>query len=215
MNARKGISRIVIGGRQVSRPLWQAVLLSTLAMTVCVAQDTVSIIHGTIKKTDKAARTLVVRAGDGAEHTIKVTEQTAIHGTKDGFEGLGEGSEVVVRSMGTGRQTTADDIGKISKDGMKIMEGTIQELDRRTNTVTVKDADGAEKTFEYTDHAANDLDKVVVRGAEKGARVTVYYTEDGIKKIAYFLASGHRSSRPNPLATSANGRATLFPSIHI
>lgn len=38
----------------------------------------------------------------------------------------------------------------------------------------MKTADGTEKTFEYTDHAAKDMGKAVGTGTEKGAKVTVY-----------------------------------------
>lgn len=212
---RKGISKILIGGR-FPGTLWQALLLSALAMALCAAQDAVSVLHGTIVKVDKTTKTIVVKTTDGAEHTVKVPNQAAIHGTKDGFDGLREGSEVVVRSSGTGREATAEDLGDIGKDGMRVMEGTIEDIDRRTNTLTVKDVDGTEEMFEYTDHAANDLSQVVVKGAERGARVTVYYSEEGGKKIAYFFASGHRISRPNPLATStADGTPTMFLSSKI
>jgi hypothetical protein len=193
-----------------SRSAAQLLLLSVIAMTLGVAQEVVSVLHGTIMKVDKTTKTLVVKTTDGAEHTIRVTNPAVIHGTKDGFAGLRQGSEVVVRATGTGTQATAEDIADIGKDGMKVMEGTIEDVDRGTNTLTVKDVDGVQETFEYTDHAANDLSQVVVKGAERGARVTVYYTEEGSKKMAYFFASGHRHSRPNPLATSTNGKTTTF-----
>jgi hypothetical protein len=201
--APRSIPKTAINWHRATTRLWRLLLLSVTAMTLCLGQDSVSIIHGTIRKIDRATKTLVVRTADGADHTIQVTDQATIHGTKDGFAGLSQGSAVVVRSAAKGRQSTADDLGRLGKDGMRIMEGTIENLDQGTKTITVRDAEGNEKTFEYTDRAENDLAKVVVRGAEKGARVTVYYTEEGSKKIAYFFASGHRHSRPNPLATSA------------
>jgi hypothetical protein len=51
----------------------------------------------------------------------------------------------------------------------------------------VKTADGTEKTFEYTGNAAKDMGKAVGAGTEKGAKVTVYYTEETGKKIAHFF----------------------------
>jgi len=32
------------------KKLWQLILVSTLGLTVCLAQDVVSIVHGTVKK---------------------------------------------------------------------------------------------------------------------------------------------------------------------
>lgn len=171
--------------------LWQRIfiLFLPLMLTICAAQDLVSIIHGTVKKVDKDTKTLVVRTADGTEHTIKVADQATVHGTEQGFDGLKEGSEVVVRYSEKGADKTADDLGKVSKDGMKVTKGTITKIDKGTKTMVVKSADGTEKTFEYTDDAAKDLGKAVGSGSEKGAKVTVYYADQSGKKIAHFLAS--------------------------
>jgi len=167
--------------------LGQLILAFTLGLTVSVAQDVVSIIHGTIKEVDKSTKTVVVKTTDGTEHTVKVADQATVHGTKEGFDGLKEGSEVVVRSTTKGAEKTADAVGKIGKDGMKVTKGTITKIDKGTKTVVVKSADGAEKTFEYTDDAAKDMGKAVGKGTEKGTKVTVYYTEGAGKKIAHFF----------------------------
>jgi len=171
--------------------LWKPILILILpfVLTICAAQDLVSIIHGTIKKVDKDTKTVVVKTADGTEHAIKVTDQATIHGTEHGFDGLKEGSEVVVRCTEKGADKTADDLGKVGKDGMKVTKGTITKVDKGTKTVVLKSADGTEKTFEYTDNAAKDMGKAVGAGSEKGAKVTVYYTEEAGKKIAHFFAS--------------------------
>jgi hypothetical protein len=136
---------------------------------------------------DKDTKTIVVKTADGTEHTIKVTDQATLHGTKEGLDGLKEGSEVVARCTVKGSEKTADDIGKVGKDGMKVTKGTITKIDKGTKTVVVKSADGTEKTFEYTDDAAKDMGKAIGEGTEKGAKVTVYYTEETGKKIAHFF----------------------------
>jgi hypothetical protein len=51
----------------------------------------VSIIHGTVKKVDKTTKTI----GD-----------TTVKGTKEGFDGLKEGTEVVARTTGKGVDET-------------------------------------------------------------------------------------------------------------
>ena len=167
-----------------------ALLLLALVLTItfAVAQDLVSIVHGTIKKIDQSTRTIVVKTADGTEHTIKVTDQAVVHGTKEGFGGLKEGSEVVARCTVKGTEKTADELGKVGKDSMKVTKGTVSKIDRGTKTVVVKSADGTEKTFEYTDRAAKDAIKGTGKGIEKGTKVTVYYTEDAGKKIAHFFA---------------------------
>jgi VCBS repeat-containing protein len=66
-----------------------------LALTVCIAQDLVSVVHGTVKKVDKATKTVVVKTADGTEQTIKVAGDATVSGTKEGVDGIKEGSEFV------------------------------------------------------------------------------------------------------------------------
>jgi hypothetical protein len=157
------------------------------AASMSAPQDVVSFIHGTVEKVDKTTKTIVVKTKDGTEHTVKVTGNEAVKGTKDGFDGLKQGSEVVVRSTGKGAEQTADAIGKVGKDGMKVTKGTLEKTDAGAKTVVVKSADGSEKTFAYTGTALEDSGKAVGKGTQKGAKVTVYYTEDAGKKIAHFF----------------------------
>jgi len=167
--------------------VWQLIVTFALVCTVGFAQDVVSVVHGTVTKVDKGTKTVVVKTADGTEHTIKVADQATVHGTKEGFDGLKEGSEVVARSTAKGTEETADEIGKVGKDGMKVTKGTVTKVDKDTKTVVVKSADGTEKTFDYTGHAAEDVGKDVGKGTEKGSKVTVYYTEESGKKIAHFF----------------------------
>jgi hypothetical protein len=169
------------------RYLGSLVLFACLAGVICVAQDVVSVVHGTVTKVDHDTKTVVVKAEDGTEHTIKVTGQTTYKGTKEGLDGLKEGTEVVVHKTGTGAKETGLEIGKISKDGVKVSEGTVVKVDHGAKTVVVKGADGTEKTFDYTETAGKDMGQAVGAGAEKGAKVTVYYTEESGKKIAHFF----------------------------
>lgn len=165
-------------------------LLATLgfAASLTVAQDVVSFFHGTIKKIDKATKTVVIKTADGTEKTIKVTGDAVVDGTKDGFNGLKEGTVVVARATAKGTEATADEIGKVGKDGLKSTEGVITKFDQGAKTVVVKTADGTEKTFQLTDHAVVDASKATAAGVEKSAKVTVYYTEEAGKKTAHYLA---------------------------
>ncbi len=166
------------------------VLLGCLifAAGICVAQDLVSIIHGTIKKVDKTTKTIVVKTADGTEHTVKVTDAAVVKGTKDGFDGLKEGTEVVARTTGKGADETAMAVGKISKDGFHATKGTVEKFDKDTKTLAIKSADGTEKTFELSGKALEDAGRATGAGVAKGAKVTVYYTEESGKKVAHYLA---------------------------
>jgi hypothetical protein len=174
------------GGSIMGKLARLAICLIAVAV-ICLAQDVVSIVHGTIKKVDSATKTIVVKTADGTEHTIKVSGQTTYKGTKEGLNGLKEGTEVVARTTGKGAEETGVEIGKISKDSVKVTKGTIVKVDKGTRTVVVKTADGTEKTFDFTETAGKDMGEAVGAGTEKGAKVTVYYTEETGKKIAHFF----------------------------
>src|SRR5215831_16838048 len=88
--------------RQQMKRLWQLIVAFALVCTGSFAQDVWSVVHGTVKKVDKASKTVVVKTTDGTEHAIKVTDQATVHGTKEGFDGLKEGSEVVARTTAKG-----------------------------------------------------------------------------------------------------------------
>lgn len=169
------------------RTFWKLAVCLVLGATICIAQDVTSIIHGTVKKVDKATKTVVVKTADGTEHTIKVTGDATVKGTKAGVDGLKEGTEVVARTTGKGAEETGDAIGKVGKGSMKVAKGTVEKVDKGAKTVVVKSADGTEKTFEYTENAGKDMGTAVGAGTEKGAKVTVYYTEEAGKKIAHFF----------------------------
>jgi len=72
-------------------------------------------VQGRIEKIDHTAKTIVVKAADGTEHTFHFVERTAVHGTekagvaaKESFHGLKEGSEVVVHYTTKGTEETAE-----------------------------------------------------------------------------------------------------------
>jgi len=162
-----------------------------LAASVCAAQDVVTAVHGTIKKIDSASKTVVVKTADGTEHTLHFAATTTVHGAdasaKDSWHGLKEGTEVVAHYTTRGTEDTAVEFDKVGKDGLKATDGAVKEIDRGTKTLVVKTADGTEKTFRLTGHAAEDGGKGIAKGTEKGAKVTVYYTEEAGKKVAHFF----------------------------
>jgi len=177
------------------------IVLASLALLLLsalgwAAQDVVSAVHGTITKLDSATKTMVVKAKDGTEHSIKFVDKTTVHGVKagahetemggkDAFHGLKEGSEVVAHY--TGADKVAVEVDKVGKDGLKAVDGTITDIDRGAKTMAVKTADGTEQTFKLSGHAADDAGKDIAKGTEKTAHVTVYYTEEAGKKTAHFF----------------------------
>lgn len=171
-----------------------AVLVLALASFVVAADDVVSATHGVITKIDAGTKTMVVKTGDGTEHVFHWTKDATVHGAKDtdmaakdSWHGLKEGSEVVAHSTKKGTEDTLVEVDKVGDDGMMKTEGTIKEIDRGGKKLVVVTADGTEKTFKLSGHAAADGGKDVAKGAEKGAKVVVYSTDDAGKSVAHFF----------------------------
>src|SRR5258708_37355356 len=95
-----------------------------VAAVVCVAQDVVNVVHGTVTKVDNGTKRVVVKSADGTEHTIKVTGDTAYKGTKQGFDGLTEGTEVVAHTTGKGVEETRLEISKAGNDRSEVTKCT-------------------------------------------------------------------------------------------
>lgn len=158
------------------------------------AQDVVSAVEGTITKVDGAAKTVVVKAGDGTEHTLHFVKRTSVHagaGTaaegKHAFRGLREGSTVVAHYTTKGSEKTAEEVDDIGTGGFKVAEGTVSRVDRGGKTIAVKTKDGAEDTYRLTGRAAKDGGKDLAEGAGRSENVTVYYTEEAGHKVAHFF----------------------------
>jgi len=171
-----------------------AVVAGLMALPVRAASDVVSAIHGTITKLDSATKTAVVKTEDGTEHTIHFVDKTAVHGaeataegSKDAFHGLKEGSEVAVHYTEKGGDKTAVEVDHLGKDGIKSVDGTVSTVGEGGKTITVKAADGTEQTFDVVGRDTKESAEAIGKGADKTAKVTVYYTEKGGKKVAHFF----------------------------
>jgi hypothetical protein len=150
--------------------------------------------EGLVTKIDRAAKTVVVKAADGTEHTMHLVGRTVVHGGQETYKGaegaargLQEGSQVVVHYTKQGTEETAEEIDRVGKDGLKTSEGTITKFDRGARTMTVKTADGTEQTFQLTEHSTEDAGKDTEDAAKKSAHATVYYSEEAGHKIAHFF----------------------------
>ncbi len=90
------------------------------------AEDVVHAVSGIVKSVDKTSKTIVVKASDGTEHTIKWTDKTTVKGVDasgkavaagsvDTYDGLKEGSKVSVKYTEKGGEKTAVAIKDASK----------------------------------------------------------------------------------------------------
>jgi hypothetical protein len=172
-------------------------LVSVFALTTSLslaAQDVVHAVNGTVKKVDAGTKTLVVETKDGTEHTFHYASNVTVdgakdtaHGTVDAAHGIAVGSKVAVHYTSVGAKDTVHEIDNIGDDGLKATDGTVSHVDRGAKTIAVKTADGTEETFHMTDRAAKDTGKGIAEGADKSAKVTVYYTEKAGTKTAHFI----------------------------
>jgi hypothetical protein len=67
-------------------------LVLGVASQSVVAEDMVHAVSGIVKHVDKASKTVVIKAADGTEHTIKYSEKTAVEGSKDAGKDAEKGS---------------------------------------------------------------------------------------------------------------------------
>lgn len=169
-------------------------LAALLVFAIRAADDVATAVHGTITKLDSATKTMVVKTKDGTEHTVHFVDKTAVWGAdktaagaKDAFKGLSEGSEVVVHYTEKGTENTATEVDKVGKDGLKSVDGTVTKVGADGKTVVVKAADGTEQTFTVVGHDTAESAKGIGKAADKTAKTTVYYTEEGGKKVAHFF----------------------------
>src|SRR6202051_4008326 len=170
------------------------IMTAFFAVMVVAADDVVTAVHGTVTKLDAASKTIVVKTKDGTEQTIHFVDKTTVTGgaaaetgAKDTFRGVKEGSEVVAHFTVNGTEKTAVEVDKVGKGGYKSVEGTVTKIGEGGKTITVKAADGTERTFEVAGHGTKVAAVDTGKGTEKGAKVTVYYTESAGKKVAHFF----------------------------
>jgi hypothetical protein len=173
-----------------------AVAFALFSSLTLAAQDVVHAVDGTVKKLDSTSKTVVIETKDGTEHTFHYSSDVVVDGAQDtkkgavdAAHGVTEGSKVVVHYTTVGGEDTVHEVDKIGDDGLKATDGTVSHIDRGAKTIAVKTADGSEETFHLTDRAAKDTGRDVGKGADKSAKVTVYYTEKAGVKTAHFVKS--------------------------
>lgn len=176
------------------RILLTLILAAGVALPVLAIAQRHGILVGEILKLDAATRTVVIKAADGTQHTLHFLKRTAVHGSqeaaagaKDAFHGLKEGGQVAVHYTAKGTDETAEEVDNIGKDGIKAADVTVVHIDRGAKTMAVKTADGADETYRLTDSAAKDAGKDIDRDAGKSVKATVYYTEEGGRRVAHFF----------------------------
>lgn len=86
------------------------------------AQDVVHIVKGIVKSVDKDSKTMVVKAADGTEHTIKWTDKTTVDGGKEIGKDIAEGSKVSVKYTEKAGEKTAVGVKDAGKATAKAVQ---------------------------------------------------------------------------------------------
>ncbi len=61
--------------------------LGPMLLLACSTAFAVTAVEGTVQKIDTAAKTIVVKAADGTEHTFHFLGRTVVHGAEKGGAG--------------------------------------------------------------------------------------------------------------------------------
>lgn len=96
-----------------------AAFVAATAWQVATADEFTHEISGFVKHVDKGTKTMVVKAADGSEHTIKWTGKTTWEGSKDAGKGVEEGAKVSVKYTEKGGEKTAVGVKHLAKDVAK------------------------------------------------------------------------------------------------
>jgi ABC-type Fe3+-hydroxamate transport system substrate-binding protein len=163
--------------------------------TKTATSSTSHAVAGDLEKVGEDGKTVTVKAADGTEHVFKVTGKTAVTGTEAGAKDVGlagkEGSQVVVKYTGEGAEKTASAVKVAGKDTFKTTEGTVEAVGKGGHTVTVKLADGTEKTYDVGKDAMIDTGHGVAEGgkftAKEGEKVVVYSTVKPAGEIVHLF----------------------------
>jgi hypothetical protein len=95
----------------------------SIALAAQAAKDVVSAVHGTIQKVDLATKTIVVKTADGAEHSLRFLDRTAVHGVhasagagENSWRGLKKGMDIVAHYTRRGTEDTAIEVDNVGTD---------------------------------------------------------------------------------------------------
>jgi hypothetical protein len=148
------------------------------------APKTSHAVAGDLEKVGDDGKSITVKTADGTEEAFKVSG-------KETFKASDEGSHVVVRYTEKGAEKTASAVKVAGKGTWKATEGTVTAVGKGGKEVTVKTADGTEKTFELGKDATVDTGKGVYDAskyvAKAGDKVAVYSTVEPGKEIVHLF----------------------------
>ncbi len=192
MNSPRLAALAVVGGLMLGAPP------APSAQAPPPARGTIAL-EGTMKKVYRAVNTIVVTTIDGVDHVYHFTKDLLIHGGKspaDPFEGLREGTTVVVHYTTHDAQQSAEEIDRVGTEGLEETEGVVTRIDRRRKQITIRYDDRNTETLRLTERAAADAGKDVDQRGVGRTRVVVYYSTEAGQKVAHFFRRASDDQKP-------------------
>jgi len=177
---------------------------TAITQDIAKGGDVVHAVAGVITKVDSAAKTMILKTADGAEHVFRYTEATSVRAAREGTKAAKtgtvdtymtgkEGSHAIVHYTGNGADETAVQVEDFGKRSMQVGQGTVTRVDKAARTVTIKAEDGTESTYRVAKDATVDTEHGVTKDSEltakKGEKATVHYTDEAGKKVVHLFKS--------------------------
>ena len=148
-------------------------------------------LEGTVDQEYAAANTVAVKAIDGTRHVFHFAKNLVVHGGKsttvDALKGLRAGTTVVVHYSGTGADAAIEEIDLVGSDGLKTTEGIVTNINRGRKQITIRFDNTTTETLQLTERAARDVGHDLEGAVSGGARITVFYADEGGQKVAHFF----------------------------
>jgi hypothetical protein len=151
-------------------------------------------LEGTIKQFYRGANVVIVTTMDGMEHVYQFTKNLIVHGGRkpgvDAFEGLRDGTTVVIHFTESGPHAAAEEIDLLGDEGLKMTEGVVADIDRRKKEITIRYGNGRTETLQMTDRVAAESVAGIEESSEEAAHVVIYYTDESGRKVAHYFKKG-------------------------
>lgn len=161
------------------------------ATTDSTSSSSTHAVAGDLEKVSADGKTITVKTADGTEKVFKVTGKTTVDGAKDTALATKEGTHVVVHYTKKGTEETATGIKDAGKGTWKVSEGTVEKVGEGGKDVTVKMADGTEKTYHVGKEASVESEKGAVAAGKytgkAGDKVVVYSMVDPTKDVVHLF----------------------------
>jgi len=149
------------------------------------------VVAGDLEKVSADGKSITVKTAEGTEKVFKVTGKTTVDGAKDVALAGKEGSHVVIHYTSKGAEETATGLRDAGKGTWKVTQGTVTKIGEGGKDVTIKLADGTEKTYHVGKEASVDGGRGIVDAGKytgkAGDEVAVYTMVDPTKEVVHLF----------------------------